>query len=100
MRSNVGETRIEITSGTATGTIQDRDSRVVSANNIGLEDLGIPVDLDPGESARLRIFASTSGCDPQLGYQVPPGHAQLIAEVQGPDTTTLYPEPLLIVISG
>jgi hypothetical protein len=98
--TNVGDSPVQFVSGTASGTILDEDGNVVSANNVALADLGIPVDLGPGESTELPLVASSSSCDPQLGYVIPPGNYRMIAEIQHSNgiNTTLHSEPLPVEI--
>jgi hypothetical protein len=100
--TNRSDAPIEFASGIATGTILDAQGNVVSAGTVFIDDVGIAVDLDPGESMKLPLVTSTASCDPQLGYQLPPGNYQLIAEVQQSNgaVTTLHSEPLPIVIGG
>jgi hypothetical protein len=99
--TNAGGTPIQFGSGTATGMILDELGNVVSSSSsMALADLGIAVDLAPGESMELPLVVTTASCDPQLGYVVPPGGYELVAAVQHSDgdTTTLHSPPVPIVV--
>lgn len=103
MLTNVGRTPIRFGSGTATGTILDSDGRVVAGpGTVAIGDVGIGVDLAPGESTELPMVASTASCDPRLGYELPPGDYQIVGHVQHSDgtPTQLISPPLPIVIGS
>ncbi len=102
MLTNEGDTPISFGSGTARGTILDLSGNVVSSPTYSLADVGIGVDLAPGTSMELPAVVSTASCDPQLGYTLPAGDYQLVAEVQHSDgdTTTLHSPPIPIVVGG
>jgi hypothetical protein len=71
--------------------ILDDDNNGVPAANPAVADVGLAVDLDPGESTKLRLLVSSSSCDPQHGYLVPPGDYQLIAEIADSNGALMTP---------
>lgn len=99
--TNVGETPISFLSGAATGTILDSSGAVV-ADGAGAMTLsvGIGVDLLPGASTELPLTVSLASCDTALGYTLPPGEYQLLANVQHSDgeVTMLRSNPAPITI--
>ena len=99
--TNDGSSPITFGSGAAIGTILDESGNVVSAPASSLMgDLGVTVDLAPGESMELPLMITTASCDPRLGYALPPGTYQLTAGVQHSegDLTTLQSPPIPITI--
>ena len=101
--TNDGESPIQFGSGTAIGTILDTSGDVVSSlSTVAIAEVGIGVDLGPGESMELPLVVSTASCDPQLGYALPPGDYELVAAVSHSDgdNTTLHSAPVPIVVGG
>jgi len=96
---NLSAEPVRFLSGTATATFLDSSGRVVSSNaGISIGDAGIPVDLAPGASTELPLVASSASCDPRLGYTLPPGDYQLIAEVPR-DGTILASSPRTVTVA-
>lgn len=99
--TNDSDTPIQFGSGTAIGTILDQAGEVVSSSTVfAIADVGIGVDLAPGQSMQLPLVASTASCDPALGYTLPPGDYRLVAAVQHSDgdTMRLHSPPVPIVV--
>lgn len=100
--TNVGDSSIRFDSGAAIGTFLDTEGNVVSSSdNVSIADLGYTVDLAPGASTELPLYASAASCDPDLGYVLPPGDYLLIAHVPhiDGDITTLASAPLPVTIA-
>lgn len=99
--TNEGSDPISFVSGTARATILDLSGTVVSsASTVLIGDVGTVVDLRPGASTELAMVVTTASCDPRLGYVLPPGNYQLIANVQhsNGDTMTLTSSSTPIVV--
>ncbi|MEM7275114.1 MAG: hypothetical protein AAF547_18680 [Actinomycetota bacterium] len=80
--TNVGEGPLAFTTGSALGTILDPSGNVVSHGaTAGLALPGLPVDLAPGDSIELPLYASMASCDPEIGFMLPPGDYLIVAEV-------------------
>lgn len=98
--TNTSDQLIEFSSGAAIGHLLDADGAVVAdAGQMGIPAVGVPVRIEPGESAMLPVITSTSSCDPAYGYVVPAGDYTLVASVyRGPDQY-LVSTPLPVAVN-
>ena len=98
--TNTSDQLIEFSSGAAIGYLLDASSTVVAdSGQVEIPAVGIPVRIEPGESAVLPVVVSTSSCNPADGYVVPAGDYNLVATVyRGPDQQLLS-TPLPVEVS-
>lgn len=100
MVRNVGSDRISFGTGIAIGYLLDQQGSVVAASDtVGIDDIGLGVDLAPGESTTIQLVVSPASCDPAVGYVVPPGTYQLVALVQH-ERDTLRSTPLSVEVTA
>lgn len=79
---NATSERIAFLTGYPWMYLTDRDTGAVVGvpnGNFGREDLGIPVDLEPGAVFEQRVRVPTASCDPSIGHTLPPGDYDLYA---------------------
>ena len=80
--TNDGTDRIHFDSDdSGVATLLDAAGRVVSAHVFARAGMGSTVDLAPGASVEVPLTVSTASCRADLGYVLPPGEYQLIAEL-------------------
>jgi hypothetical protein len=83
------------------GTLLDARGRVVSAYTFGQADVGSTIDLAPGASQEVVIDVSTASCRAELGYVLPPGDYELVAQfahIAGGEIGSVLSEPLAVEV--
>lgn len=96
---NSGSERISLVGGKAVGWLIDFSTgETVGGFYGGIEDLGYPIDLAPGDEATIPLLVGVTSCDPALGYAVPTGQYQLVAAVpiSEPQSGHLMSEPIAV----
>lgn len=100
--TNHDGSQITFGSGAARATILDTAGNVVATSaNVLAAAVGIGVDLGPGESVELPLVVGLASCNPDIGYTIPAGEYQIVADVQHSDgdVTFLRSIPLTISIT-
>lgn len=100
--TNQGSDPIRFDSGArGLGTLLDADERVVSSYVFGQTDVGGTIDLAPGAAIEVPIDISTASCRAELGYVLPPGEYQLVAQfshIAGGEIGSVVSEPLTVLV--
>ena len=98
--TNISGHLIEFSSGVATGYLVDQTGRVVAdSGQLVIPAVDEIIRIGPGESTTLAMVASTSSCDPGIGYVVPAGSYTLIALVDEGINRQLRSAPLAVEVT-
>jgi hypothetical protein len=99
--TNTTDQTVRFDSGQPSAVITDAEGMPRTLDTIGVGDVGILIEVEPGGHQDFDLDVSLASCDPALGYILPPGdHHVVISLYNGRLQTDMNSDPLRVVISS
>jgi hypothetical protein len=98
---NTSDETVRFDSGQPTAVITDVRGMPLTLDIVGGEDMGVLIELEPGEHQDFDLDVSLAACDPALGYMISPGdHHIVISLHNGQLQTEMNSDPVPVVIGN